>query len=69
MQPGDVESTYANIDAIKEYVGFAPKTNIKEGISNFVDWYKRYYKRINNYDSLLDLIHFFCIPCSSYSTI
>ena len=45
MQPGDVESTYANIDAIKDYVGFAPKTNIKEGISNFVDWYKRYYKK------------------------
>ena len=45
MQPGDVESTYANIDAIKDYVGFAPKTNIQEGISNFVDWYKRYYKK------------------------
>ena len=45
MQPGDVESTYANIDAINDYVGFIPKTNIKDGISKFVDWYKRYYKK------------------------
>ena len=25
MQPGDVESTYANIDAINDYVGFIQK--------------------------------------------
>ena len=45
MQPGDVESTFANIDAINEYVGFRPKTGIEEGINNFVKWYKRYYKK------------------------
>ena len=45
MQPGDVESTFADIDAINEYVGFEPKTQIEEGIANFVEWYKRYYKK------------------------
>ena len=45
IQPGDVESTYANIDAINEYVEFAPRTSIEEGVNKFVNWYKRYYKK------------------------
>ena len=43
MQKGDVVSTYANIDSIKNWVGFEPKVNIKEGIGLFVKWYKNYY--------------------------
>lgn len=42
MQPGDVESTVADIDKIRK-LGYEPKTNIKEGISNFIKWYKEYY--------------------------
>jgi UDP-glucuronate 4-epimerase len=45
MQPGDVESTFANIDAIQNYVDFKPETNVEKGIENFVSWYKRYYKK------------------------
>ena len=40
MQPGDVERTYADISKAKELLGYEPKTGFKEGISNFVDWYK-----------------------------
>ncbi|WP_059106089.1 NAD-dependent epimerase [Shouchella shacheensis] len=43
MQPGDVEATYADIDDLKNSVGFSPSTSIDEGIKAFVDWYKSYY--------------------------
>lgn len=43
MQPGDVLRTYADIDPMKELVGFEPKTTIQEGIAEFVAWYKTYY--------------------------
>jgi UDP-glucuronate 4-epimerase len=44
MQNGDVVATYANIDALIDAVGFKPSTPLKEGIQNFVDWYKRYHE-------------------------
>jgi UDP-glucuronate 4-epimerase len=44
MQAGDVAETYANVDDLINDVGFQPKTTIETGISNFVDWYKAYYK-------------------------
>jgi UDP-glucuronate 4-epimerase len=44
MQPGDVESTYADIDALGEAVGFRPRTPIDEGIAKFVEWYRDYYR-------------------------
>lgn len=44
MQPGDVKSTYANIDALMDYVDFRPSTSISEGIKQFVEWYKSYFK-------------------------
>ncbi len=43
MQPGDVLTTYANIDDLTRDVGFAPKTDIHVGIKKFVDWYVTYY--------------------------
>ncbi len=42
MQPGDVVATVADITKISQ-LGYIPKTDIKEGISYFVDWYKEYY--------------------------
>lgn len=44
IQPGDVPETYADIEALENAVGFRPSTSFKEGISNFVDWYREYYK-------------------------
>ena len=43
MQMGDVESTYADIGALSEAVGFQPRTRIEEGIEKFVAWYRDYY--------------------------
>jgi UDP-glucuronate 4-epimerase len=42
MQPGDVVSTMADINKIRN-LGYQPKTDIKEGIANFVKWYNSYY--------------------------
>ena len=44
MQPGDVSATWADVDDLKSAVGFEPKTPIEEGIKNFVNWYREFYK-------------------------
>jgi UDP-glucuronate 4-epimerase len=44
MQPGDVPSTYADVDDLMRDVGFKPSTSIEEGIHHFVQWYQNYYK-------------------------
>jgi len=43
MQPGDVPSTYADVDELMKDVGFKPVTPIEEGINHFVQWYRDYY--------------------------
>jgi UDP-glucuronate 4-epimerase len=43
MQPGDVPSTYADVQDLQEAVGFKPATNIEKGLEVFVNWYKNYY--------------------------
>ena len=43
MQPGDMKETYADITRSQEMLDFEPKTDIREGIKKFVDWYKEYY--------------------------
>ena len=44
MQLGDVVATSADTSALEEWVGFKPSTTIENGVANFVDWYKRFYK-------------------------
>ncbi len=44
MQPGDVEATYADIEALKAAVGFEPKTPLEAGIVRWVAWYRDYTK-------------------------
>ena len=41
MQPGDVERTYADISKAKNLIGYEPKISFKQGIQNFIDWYKK----------------------------
>jgi UDP-glucuronate 4-epimerase len=43
MQAGDVVATYADIDDLKNAVGFAPRTPLQEGIGKFVEWHKEYH--------------------------
>jgi UDP-glucuronate 4-epimerase len=44
MQPGDVPSTYADIEASTRDLGFKPATPIGVGIPKFVDWFRDYYR-------------------------
>lgn len=43
MQPGDVQKTYADIDAIQNDLGYQPTTGIEEGVPTFVRWYREYH--------------------------
>ncbi len=43
MQPGDVVATYAEVEDLRQAVGFEPRTPLQEGIARFVAWYKSYY--------------------------
>ena len=44
QQPGDVEETYADVEALKAATGFQPSTPLEVGIERFVAWYRDYYK-------------------------
>lgn len=44
LQDGDVPETYANTEALNDWVGFVPGTPIEVGIGRFVAWYRDYYK-------------------------
>ena len=43
MQPGDVISTYAQMDDLYQIAGFRPTTPVEEGLPKFVRWYCEYY--------------------------
>jgi UDP-glucuronate 4-epimerase len=43
MQPGDVETTWADCEELFELTGFRPNTSLRAGLQRFVDWYKKYY--------------------------
>jgi UDP-glucuronate 4-epimerase len=40
MQSGDVVATYADVEALRCDVGFAPRTTLEDGIANWVRWYR-----------------------------
>ncbi len=44
MQKGDVKDTWSDISLIQSLNGFQPKIKISQGIENFVNWYRQYYK-------------------------
>jgi UDP-glucuronate 4-epimerase len=45
LQPGDVASTWADIDDLNRDIGFAPSTTLETGINRFVEWYREFYKK------------------------
>jgi UDP-glucuronate 4-epimerase len=44
MQPGDVPATYADTDALRNHVGFAPATPLELGLARFGEWYRGWAK-------------------------
>ena len=48
MQPGDVETTYADITEFENDFGFRPSTSLRQGLRKFVQWYREYSKVIKS---------------------
>ena len=44
MQLGDVKKTYADTSYLKDLINFKPNTTLKNGVREFVRWYKNFYK-------------------------
>lgn len=44
MQPGEMETTYADIAHSQRTIGFAPQVPLEKGIPRFVEWYREYYQ-------------------------
>jgi UDP-glucuronate 4-epimerase len=43
MQPGDVPVTAADTSALEAWVDFKPNTPVREGVAQFVAWYREFY--------------------------
>jgi UDP-glucuronate 4-epimerase len=43
IRKGDVKKTFSDINELQNTLLYKPKVGIKEGIYNFVEWYKNYY--------------------------
>lgn len=43
MQPGDVQATFADTEALESWIAFKPSYNLKIFVRRFTDWYIEYY--------------------------
>ncbi|WP_170369335.1 GDP-mannose 4,6-dehydratase [Ruegeria arenilitoris] len=43
MQMGDVPATWANTDLLQRLTGYRPQTDFKDGIAQFVEWFREYH--------------------------
>jgi UDP-glucuronate 4-epimerase len=43
LQSGDVENTYADVEALMRDTGYRPETPIEQGVDKFISWFKEYY--------------------------
>ncbi|WP_299792849.1 NAD-dependent epimerase/dehydratase family protein [uncultured Marivita sp.] len=43
IQPGDVPATWANAELLQNLTGYRPQTDIRDGIRDFVSWFRDYY--------------------------
>jgi UDP-glucuronate 4-epimerase len=44
LQPGDVQDTYADVTDLAREFDYQPSTLVAHGVSNFVKWYRDFYK-------------------------
>lgn len=42
MQPGDVEVTWADTEALERDIGYRPGVSLEDGIARFAEWFKEY---------------------------
>lgn len=45
MQMGDVPATWADASLLERLTGYRPQTDIRDGIAEFVNWYREYYEK------------------------
>ena len=45
MQLGDVPATWADASLLQQLTGYRPQTDYREGIANFVAWFRDYYQK------------------------
>ncbi len=43
LQDGDVPDTYANVEDLVKEFSYKPDMEVKQGVSNFVKWYREYH--------------------------
>ena len=43
MQTGDVPATWADASLLQRLTGYRPQTDFRDGIKQFVDWYREYH--------------------------
>ncbi|KJZ20155.1 SDR family NAD(P)-dependent oxidoreductase [Loktanella sp. S4079] len=43
MQAGDVPATWADNTLLRKLTGYTPETSVSDGISQYVDWHRKYY--------------------------
>ncbi len=44
IQPGDVTASSADTSLLEEWIDFKPRTTVRDGISEFIKWYRNFYK-------------------------
>lgn len=44
LQPGDAPDTFADSSNLEKSVGYKPSYSVEEGVNQFVDWYRDFYK-------------------------
>ena len=44
MQPGDVPATWADTTLLRALSGYAPQTEVRDGVRQYVDWFRDYYR-------------------------
>ena len=42
MQTGDVPATWADASLLERLTGYRPATDFRDGIANFVAWFREY---------------------------
>ncbi len=45
MQKGDVPATWADATLLRELTGYTPQTEFRDGVRQFVAWYRDYYRQ------------------------
>ena len=45
IQMGDVPATWADVTLLQRLTGFRPQTDFRDGIAQFVSWFRDYYSK------------------------